>query len=396
VTNVKESMVCTGCGATLQSESVDAPGYLPASAGVRENAVCRRCYRIRHYGEFSRVVVPSEEYATQVSQIAKRPGTVLYVLDVFDIHGSIIPNLSKYIGPSPVIAVVNKVDLLPQAVHADNMERWVRRSLEQVDIHPRRVLFVSGQENQGMDKLWSVVEEQQRNPVYVVGMANVGKSTILNKLVGRVQDGEPFTASRVPGTTLGLVKTNVTSHAGREVTFVDTPGLIHGNRVTDVLCADCLSTVIPTSRLKPRVFQLDPGQSLWLGGFARFDFEAGSHQPVACYVSNSLAVHRTKLENADHIGANHADDILKTPCPACRQALGDLKSRPVAAGRAKSEFSDGKKAYLCGANGSDIVLAGVGWISLMGKDLRGTLWTPRDIRITLRPRLVGDVSRHPR
>lgn len=389
----QEQPVCTGCGAGLQAESPDAPGYLPSSAKDRSQAVCRRCYRIRHYGEFSRVVVPPEEYARQVSQIAKKPGTVLYVLDVFDIHGSMIPDLAKYIGPSPVLAVVNKVDLLPKEVRPQKLEAWVRRILAQVDIHPRQVLFVSGQTKQGMDALWSAVEEQNRNPVYVVGMANVGKSTILNQLVGQREGGEPFTASRIPGTTLGLVKASVTSDSGRQVNFVDTPGLIHGKRVIDVLCPDCLKVAIPSNRLRPVAFQLDPGQTLWLGGFARFDFEEGAHQPVVCYVSNSLVVHRTKLENAERIGELHADDILKTPCPTCRQVLGTLRHRPVAAGRYKSEFPSAKQAFLCGANGSDLVLSGLGWITLKGADLRGHLWVSPDVQVTVRPRLIGEVSR---
>lgn len=355
--------------------------------------VCRRCYRIRHYGEFSRVVVPPQEYARQVSQISRKPGTVLYVLDVFDLHGSIIPNLAEYIGVSPVIAVVNKVDLLPREVRVDKMERWIRRILEQANIHPRRVLFVSGLANQGIDGLWKAVEEESRNPLYVVGMANVGKSTILNKLVGRFQDAEPFTASRVPGTTLGLVKTRITSEHGRDVTLIDTPGLIHGERVIDVLCSDCLKVAIPTSRLRPRVFQLNPGQTLWLGGFARFDFEAGAHQPVVCYVSNDLVVHRTKVENAEHIGDNHLHDILHAPCQACRQALGVLHAQRVAAGKWKSASSNAGKTYFCGTNGSDLVLSGLGWITLMGNDLQGRLWVPPDVQVTVRPRLVGDISR---
>ena len=75
--------------------------------------------------------------------------------------------------------------------------------------------------------------------VYVVGMANVGKSTMLNRLVDVLERHQPFTASRVPGYHHWHGSTRVTLPNGDKTVLVDTPGLIHGDRVIDKLCGTC-------------------------------------------------------------------------------------------------------------------------------------------------------------
>lgn len=398
---------CPGCGALFQQDTPDGPGYLPSSAIAAGDPLCQRCYRIRHYGEFSRIAVPSVVYRAQISHISSEPGLVLYVLDVFDLAGSIVRGLADALGRSVVWAVVNKVDLLPRDVRPDTLSTWVRTSLASSGIQVERVLFVSGQTGTGVPELATAMAQSGRDPIYAVGMSNVGKSTLLNRLVhtlgaqddaaGTVDpvDGQdqrdPFTASRIPGTTLGLAWRQANTAGGESRTIVDTPGLLEFDRMTDHLCGDCLKVAVPQARLRPRVYQLDAGQSLWLGGFARFDFESGEHQPVVCYVSNALTVHRTRLENADHIGREHADDILKAPCPECRAELGTLRRHPVSVGAGSATDSPQRSAgdCTCGRRGCDIVLPGLGWISLFGTSLTGAIWLPKGIRPVVRPRWIG-------
>ena len=393
-----EERVCSGCGAALQSTDEAKPGYVPSAGLVRSDPLCRRCFRIQNYGEFSRALVSTAEYERLVGSIAKVRGTVLYVLDVFDLSGSIIPNLARYIGSNDVIAVVNKVDLLPREVDPDTLGWWVREELEKSGVHVREVLFVSAQSGLGADTLVDALDSAQVDRVYVVGMANVGKSSLLNRILRDTGGTQRFTTSKVPGTTLGLTPAHIHLPSSRSLEVMDTPGLIHGNRVTDKLCPNCLKRAVPEQRLKPRVYQLNPGQTLFIGGFARFDFAAGAHQPIVCYVSNQLVVHRTKLERADAIYEQHADDILKTPCPSCRAELGGFRRIPVLAGRFARTGSNPSphsqsERIECGRKGCDIVLSGLGWISLFGRDLRGALWSSESAQVTMRPRLIGDVSR---
>ena len=54
----------------------------------------------------------------------------------------------------------------------------------------------------------------------------------------------------------------------------------------------------PQKEIKPKVYQLNEGQTLFLGALARFDYVSGEKQGVVVYLDNNLMIHRTKTENA--------------------------------------------------------------------------------------------------
>ncbi|MCL6594133.1 MAG: 50S ribosome-binding GTPase, partial [Alicyclobacillus sp.] len=349
------------------------------------------CHRIRHYGEIAPVTVGPEAYAREVARISRQPGLVLYLLDAFDLQGSLIPGLGRYIGSAPVQAVVNKADLLPTDLAAPSFTQWVRHTLAATGVPVQAVRLVSGRTGQGVAQLAEWLEHCGASRVYAVGMANVGKSTLLNRLLQRWTERAPLTESKVPGTTLGTVELDVSLPGGRRLTVIDTPGLVRLRRAVDVLCPRCLKAAVPDDPLRPRVYQLDPEQSLWLGGFARLDFVAGEHQPVVVYVSNRLVVHRTKLYRAEVIGRERADAVLRVPCEECRARLGELRPQTVGAGRYRGTRHAGP-VWSVGGKGADLVLAGLGWVTLQGKDFSGRLWTPPTVEVAVRPRLLGQLS----
>ncbi|MCL6515971.1 GTPase [Alicyclobacillus sp.] len=382
--------ICTGCGAALQTEAEDAPGYVPPGALERDEPLCRRCFRIRHYGEVTPVSVPASAYREVATGISRRPGLVLYVLDVFDLAGSLLPGIGEWLRDSTVWAVVNKVDLLPQDVRTEALGRFVGRLLARHGVRCDAVWLVSGRTGAGLREMMDALGARAEERVYAVGTANVGKSTLLNRLL---QSGKNpvLTESRMPGTTLGVVDIRATLPSGREIALVDTPGLEREGRLIDLLCPDCLKRAVPSSRLRPRVYQLDPRQSLWIAGFARFDFLAGVHQPVVVYVSNDLVVHRTKLERAEVIGELRHDEVLQVPCAACRARLGEFTEHAVGAGRHRGR--PGTVEIEVPREGCDVVLAGLGWITLFGRDLAGRVLAPPGVEVSVRERMIGGVTR---
>jgi len=59
---------------------------------------------------------------------------------------------------------------------------------------------------------------------------------------------------------------------------------------------------------KPKTYQLNPEQTLFLGGLGRFDFVAGDKQGFTSYFYNELKLHRTKLEGASDFYDKHQAD----------------------------------------------------------------------------------------
>lgn len=224
---------CPGCGALIQSESADRPGYLPESlrsdssdaddeVGNRlPRRVCQRCFRLTHYGDidpklrvFTRnaitkarkvsagnnnnsIVRPSAptdltpgKFRRCLEQLQSINAVVIYLVDIYDFHGTFIPKLRDIIGRKcPLILAVNKIDLLPKDYKVSRIEKWILyecRSIGMRDINS--VHFISSYRNTGVSALLAdavQLARRQRADIYVVGATNVGKSSFINQLIRR-------------------------------------------------------------------------------------------------------------------------------------------------------------------------------------------------------------------
>ncbi len=132
----------------------------------------------------------------------------------------------------PVVLVVNKVDSFDKYM-ADIYEFY---NLGIGDPHP-----VSSVNRMGIgDMLDEVVsyfsetdgeeEEDERIKIAIVGKPNVGKSSLINKLLGENR----LVVSDIAGTTRDAVDTEVT-YNGKEYVFIDTAGLRRKNKIKEEL-----------------------------------------------------------------------------------------------------------------------------------------------------------------
>ena len=132
----------------------------------------------------------------------------------------------------PVVLVVNKVDSVNK-YSADVFEFY---NLGIGEPHP-----VSAVNKLGLgDMLEEVVshfdtegageEEDERTRVAIVGKPNVGKSSLINKLLGE----ERLIVSDIAGTTRDAVDTEIV-HNGKEYVFIDTAGLRRKNKIKEEL-----------------------------------------------------------------------------------------------------------------------------------------------------------------
>lgn len=133
----------------------------------------------------------------------------------------------------PVVLAVNKVDSF-QKYEADVYEFY--------NLGIGQPMPVSSTEKQGLgDMLDEVIkhfpektdeeeEEDERPKIAIVGKPNVGKSSIINRLLGE----ERLIVSDIAGTTRDAVDTAVV-YEGREYVFIDTAGLRRKNKIKEEL-----------------------------------------------------------------------------------------------------------------------------------------------------------------
>ena len=363
---------CSGCGIRIQTEKKDALGYVPPSAAARTPVVCQRCFRMKHYNEASSVTPDQGEFLRLLNGVGATDSLVVHITDIFDFEGSLIGGLQRFVGANDILLAVNKIDLLPPGVNPNRILNWVQRRAKEEGLRAVDVVLVSAKRGTGFDRLAEAIETHRRGrSVYIVGATNVGKSSLVNRLIADYSDLDAeVTVSSYPGTTLDLIHIPLEDEAD----IIDTPGIIYDSRLTERVPKPYLDQLVPNRPVKPATYQLDAKQTLFFGALARFDFVEGEHQSFTCYVSPSLTIHRTKLERADDVYRDHAGELLQPPK---REHLDELP--PLAKHRFR--IKPGTK--------TDVYVSGLGWVKANGTT--GALvdvHAPKGIKVVVRESLI--------
>ena len=193
--------------------------------------VCQRCFRLDQYGQVEDSLRPGwsdnalltpERFEQLLSAIREVQAVVLCIVDVFDLQGSLLKNLKQIAGKNPIVVAANKVDLLPKDANKVRLGDWIYSEVKQYCalISPRtadelrreelqdfgwtrvkddvgvlrrsNVHLVSCQTGAGMDELMGSLMKMATdggNKVFVMGAANVGKSSFINRLLATSYEG---------------------------------------------------------------------------------------------------------------------------------------------------------------------------------------------------------------
>lgn len=132
----------------------------------------------------------------------------------------------------PVVLVVNK---------ADSVEKYQADVYEFYNLGIGEPFAISAANRMGLGDMLEAVaahfpeaaeegEEDDRPRVAIVGKPNVGKSSLINKLLGENR----LIVSDIPGTTRDAVDTEIT-YKGKEYVFIDTAGIRRKNKIKEEL-----------------------------------------------------------------------------------------------------------------------------------------------------------------
>jgi 30S ribosome assembly GTPase len=363
-------VVCIGCGVEIQTENKEGMGYAPPSSLQKEEIICQRCFRLKHYNEVQDVPLTDDDFLKILNELGNSEGLIVKIVDIFDFNGSWLPGLHRFVGSNPILLIGNKVDLLPKSVKPTKLIHWMKHEASQLGLKPIDVQLVSAAKGQGItDAIEAIEHYRNGKDVYVVGCTNVGKSTFINRIIKHVSgEQDVITTSHFPGTTLDMIQIPLDD----EESLIDTPGIINHHQMAHFVDKQDLKIITPKKEIKPRTFQLNPEQTLFFGGLARFDFMAGERQAFTCYFSNELSIHRTKIEKADELYKNHAGEMLQPP------RKDDMDTFPPLV-RHEFRIKEAK---------TDIVFSGLGWITVNDRGATIAAHVPKGVSVFLRKSLI--------
>lgn len=365
---------CSGCGAIIQSTSQEKAGFIEKAVIEKHNDgdfYCKRCFDLRHYNKNSQIEYDEKAYLDNLNSIKNDKGLIVYIIDLFDLEGSFIENINTLFKSENILLVVNKVDLFLDSINKNRLYQYIRKYIKERSLKVKDVFLMSSFNNDDIDELVEQIKiyKDDKQNVYFVGMTNVGKSSILNKIIYKyTNESEVITVSNNVNTTLS----NIYIPYNDKTYFIDTPGIINKDSIIYYLNRDSYKAITPKSYIKPKTFQLNDKQTLFIAGFLKIDFIEGDRTTFITNFNNSLLIHRTKLENSDEFFMNHKDDILKYPNEEERKRLGILKSKTVSFDR---------------NNKIDIAIHGLGFLSIYGEG-KVKITTYENIKWVIREAIV--------
>ncbi len=344
---------CIGCGSTLQSDDQHKPGFVPKHKlealvdNPDEEVVCKRCFKLMHYNEVIPTSINEDTFFHMLSDIPKHNALIVHLVDMFDIEGTIIPQIKRLTNHNELVVVGNKIDLLPKSVRYNKLIHNLKRICGENELKPTDVKVISALKNYELDDVLSdILELAGQRDIYIVGMTNVGKSTFINHILrsANTVDKDVITVSHHPGTTLDFIHIPIGDNE-----LIDTPGLMNNYSALTTLSPKSRSIVNPKKEIKPKTYQLHSGQTLFLGGIARLEFSSQSDLNITVYVSNELTIHRRKTEDNDAFEEMHRYTLLTPP-------VSESEDAP------KKTYTLTTPAYK-----SDIVIPGLGFVTLSEK-----------------------------
>lgn len=352
---------CIGCGAILQNRDKTSIGYSPKLT----NDYCQRCFRITHYDDLTISLKQGIDSNEVIEKINKLNSLIVWVVDLFDFESNMIKNLNEYLVGKDIIFVGTKRDLLPETLSNEKLSEFIISRLKTYNIVVNGIV-VTGElhkniesYNHSIEELTHVIEHYRNNrSVCVIGMANAGKSSLLNQLLNQNQ----LTTSRYPGTTIDVVELKY-----QDYIIYDTPGITKADTLLTHLDESKLKAIIPSTHLKPTVFQLHKNQTIFVGGFVKLDLFGCEKVSVVTYFKNDLYIHRTKQENSEVVWHNQFNQLFVPTL----SSIDEFK---------KVEYNIKDK--------TDIVIHGLGWICVSGQVEKIEISVPKNIAVSLRKGMI--------
>lgn len=322
---------CIGCGSILQDQDPNQIGFVSSL----EKDLCERCFKIRHYNQYQTVEKTNQDYISILKQIATTNDLVLFVVDLWNMSPKLDEILSYF--HDHVLLVMTKRDLLPKGLYEQRLLDYMNDD-SFVD-----KIMISSQKNYQFDLLLEKIKQYQTSQrVYIVGLTNAGKSTMLNQMIKNyTQLNTTITASMQSSTTLGMIEIPIDD----TLTLIDTPGILDEGNLLNVVPSKMLKKIVPKKEIKPISYQIKGTQSILIEDLCSFIIKDNN---IVFYISNILKIERVYKQKEISSFVSHTFTL------------------------------DGKQ---------DVVIPGLGFVKVM-KPGKVTVFLPKEVSVYIRKSFI--------
>ena len=111
-----------------------------------------------HYHQKMESHLTKDDFLHVLQTVGEKDCLVVYIVDLFDFNGSLVPGLMRHIGYNDVLVLANKRDILPKSLKEHRLNTWVRRQFKEYGIKPLDVVVTSGKKNMNFDEIFDKID----------------------------------------------------------------------------------------------------------------------------------------------------------------------------------------------------------------------------------------------
>ncbi len=273
---------CPGCGRKIELKD--------------DHKICQRCFRIVNYNDFAAIKTPLDE-AKIINNINKIAQHVVIIIDLFNFNlaslNFLIAAIKKDINK---ILVINKIDLADRNIKLNKV--IIKLSEQLHDIENLKIIALSSlKDDNNRKQLFNLISNFKANSnVVFAGYENAGKTTLIAKLLTSKNVNHHLVNSRFPGTTESFINFKI-----NDINIIDTPGLAHPLSLRAHSDDSNSKKWTFKTRLRPKIFSLNPDQTILFGNLISFNFTAGPITNFTIYYNPNINIMRTKTTNLERL-----------------------------------------------------------------------------------------------
>ena len=294
---LKKVKRCSNCGSILQTEDPTKSGYIsPLILKKYPDGIllCDSCFNEAKQ-EKSEVIL-NKDFIKVLEAIKKTNSLIIYVLDIFSFEGGFSSEVTELLSDLDVIAVANKVDLMPLKSDERQLKEYVSHRLRVAKLNVKDVILTSSNTGYNIDKLRELIAETRNHrDVYFLGSQNSGKSSLISEIIKNFNNttGRMIVTYTFPETSLRGFRIPT----GTKNYIYEVPGFPINNSLINILDKPISTYIIPKKPVENRKVTISEKVSLAIGGICFVELTDGEKTVLNCYFSSKIDV-KTKRGEA--------------------------------------------------------------------------------------------------
>ena len=286
-----ENKTCKGCGAPLQIENQNQKGYVKSL----DNDYCQACYRLFHYGEANEHFHPEDLPKLNTNGIAVMVSSVMALDMLFEYP------VYRYEPNMTFVYVINQLDLLPKSTNLNQLFERIVRKARKMHVPFKDIIFMTAKNPYDIENLKQyLLEFRKKKNIYLIGVQNAGKTTLFKALI----HNEEALAMNKAGLTQEAMHAQLSDYT----VLWDMPGLYQEGYLHQLLTYAQYKKMLPSSEIKPKIFQLKIGQTIFIEGLVAVT--AIEPMNMVIYGSKHVNYHKTNAQKIEGL-LNKKEEIFK-------------------------------------------------------------------------------------